>query len=225
MPDTATTVYLIDDHEAFRQSTAWLLEAEDFQVNAFNDAVSFLSYLDQTGVASLDDRACIVSDIRMPSMSGMELLAEAKKRSVQVPILLITGHGDVALAVEAMKKGAANFIEKPFSNQAIVEAIHLALDEANAAKALLSAHAATQNLATAGAAKSDTLSPEAQTRLDRLSMRERQILDAVLEGKTNKMMARALDISIKTVELHRAKMMSKLGAKNAAELFHAVLDR
>ncbi len=205
-------IYLIDDHDAFRESTSWLLEAESFEVQCFSNASEFLERFEP-----IDRPACIVSDVRMPGMSGIELLAEVKKRQILLPILLMTGHGDVPLAVEAMKKGAANFLEKPFTDLAIIEAIQLAMDEPigkNDSAPLV-----------IGAAEPSKLDPLVQARLEKLSTREHQILDAVLTGKTNKMISRDLAISIKTVELHRAKMMSKIGVKNVAELFHAVLER
>jgi two-component system, LuxR family, response regulator FixJ len=203
-----SVVYLIDDHDAFRESTVWLLEAADFTVHSFASGPAFLDqYSPRT------ERACIVSDVRMPGMSGLELLAESKRKGIALPFLFITGHGDVPLAVEAMRCGASNFIEKPFTEEAITQAIELALTDT------ISIQAANSERNFDGKAADE---PEI---LSKLSTRERQVLDLVVAGKPNKIISRELDISIKTVELHRAHMMSKLAVKTVQDLMRVVLSR
>ena len=144
-------------------------------------------------------RCCVVSDIRMPGMSGMELQHELGNAGLSLPLIFITGHGDVSLAVEAMREGAANFIEKPFDAPLLVEAIQ-----------------------TAVANHSPQLASDAMNRLTR---RERQVLDGIMNGKLNKVIASDLKISPKTVELHRANLMAKLGAHNVVELTRVVLGQ
>lgn len=191
-------VYLVDDNEAFRQSTAWLLETAGHEVSAYASGPDFLDdYGRQRHGGSSE---CLVSDIRMPGMSGLQLQEELRRRGIPLPLVFVTAHGDVPMAVEAMRKGAANFIEKPFSDEALLDAIRFACAPPRGAGA------ATYN-----------------DRLARLSPRERQVLDLVVASKPNKIIADILGISIKTVELHRANMMSKLGVKTLPELMKVAL--
>ncbi|HEY6544081.1 MAG TPA: response regulator [Dokdonella sp.] len=195
-------VHLVDDNEPFRRSTAWLLEAADFAVRDYPDAEAFLHALDRAhGVPS---PGCIVSDVRMPGMSGIELHEELQRRRCPLPLVFITAHGDVPLAVQAMRKGAVDFIEKPFDEQTLVHAVSSALSRAGSAPA--------RNAVAAG-------------RLAQLTPRERQVMELVVAGKLNKMVADELGISIKTVELHRANMMTKLGVRNLPDLVRLTLER
>ena len=188
-------VHLVDDNEAFRRSTAWLLEAADFAVRDYPGAHEFLVALDRAhGDATA---GCIVSDIRMPGMSGIELHEELHRRECPLPLIFITAHGDVPLAVQAMRKGAVDFIEKPFDEQTLVHAVNAAIRQC---------------------ADAPARSAEAGKRLALLTPRERQVMDLVVAGKLNKMVADELGISIKTVELHRANMMTKLGVRNLPDL-------
>ena len=199
-PSELLTVYLIDDDDSFRESTAWLLEAADLEVVDYASANDFLHELEQNGPAG--QVGCVVTDLRMPEMNGFELMDELRKRHLSMPVVMITGHGDVPVAVEAMKMGAANFIEKPFDGPVLVETVKRAMREPGA----------------------KLRNPEAtRERLDKLSPRERQVLDLVCAGKLNKTIADVLGISIKTVELHRANMQSKLGARNVQELVRLTL--
>lgn len=195
MSDARTHVLLVDDNEGFRESTTWLLEGKGFGVEAFAAADEVLKRIAMPTVPS---EACVVSDIRMPGMSGIELQAELNKRGCKLPLIFITGHGDIPLAVAAMRDGAADFIEKPFQPETLVQSIEGALRNATARHA-------------------------SGTALDKLTQRERQVLELVVMAKPNKIIADILGISIKTVELHRAHVMSKLGARNIQELIRIAI--
>ncbi len=194
-----TRVFLVDDNDPFRDSTAWLLETADFDVRPYPSAAAFLA--DLPGLRRGDGDECLVSDIRMPQMSGLQLQEALRKQGCTLPLVFVTAHGDVPLAVEAMRKGASNFLEKPFSDDALIDAIRTAV-------------AGARSRAT-GAVESDALA--------RLSPRERQVLDLVVASKPNKIIADILGISIKTVELHRANMMGKLGVRSLPELMKVAL--
>lgn len=190
------TVFLVDDNDGFRDSTAWLLETAGYAVRAFPSGAGFL---DAYSAARHEGEHCLVSDIRMPQMSGLQLQEELLRRGIRIPLVFVTAHGDVPLAVEAMRKGASNFLEKPFSDEALTEAVDVAL--ANARNG------------GGGAAL-----------LAKLSPREKQVLDLVVASKPNKIIADILGISIKTVELHRANMMHKLGVRSVPELMKVALN-
>jgi FixJ family two-component response regulator len=198
--DTMThgTVYLVDDNDAFRDSTRWLLEGEGFAVDVFPSAAAFLARY-RPGSADTGPQL-LVLDVRMPEMSGVQLQDELIKRGASLPIVFITAHGDVPLAVQAMRKGALNFIEKPFADEVLIDAVRNGLQRA------------------AQDQKRDAAGAEAQARVNSLTPRERQVLDLVIEGRLNKTIADTLGISIKTVELHRAHMMEKMGAQSLAHL-------
>ncbi|QQP94685.1 response regulator transcription factor [Lysobacter enzymogenes] len=193
-------IYLVDDNDGFRESTAWLLETAGFEVQAYASAPAFLEAY--AGERHGSGAQCLVSDIRMPLMSGLQLQEELRRRGITLPLVFVTAHGDVPLAVEAMRKGAANFLEKPFSDDGLIEAIRAAV--ANA-----------RNHAGGGEAGDD--------RLARLSPRERQVMDLVVASKPNKIIADVLGISVKTVELHRSNMMNKLGVRSLPELMKVAL--
>ena len=195
-PVNETCVYLVDDHADFRESCAWILAQAHFQVRDFGSAELLLKEFVREPPLP---RSCIVSDIRMPGMSGLELQTELGHRGLSLPLIFVTGHGDVPLAVEAMRRGAANFIEKPFDAPLLIDAIHAAV-----------------------ASHAPQATPSA---LASLTRRERQVLDGIMSGKLNKVIADDLQISPKTVELHRANLMAKLGAHNIVELTRAVLGQ
>lgn len=193
----APLVYLVDDNDGFRDSTAWLLETAGFEPRPYASAATFLAAYEGERHGAREE--CLVSDIRMPGMSGLQLQDELARRGIRLPVVFVTAHGDVPLAVEAMRKGASNFLEKPFSEQALVHAI-------GAAFASRSGHGPQRNPA-----------------LEKLSPRERQVLDLVVASKPNKIIADILGISIKTVELHRANMMAKLGVRSLPDLMKVAL--
>lgn len=194
---TKAMLYLVDDNDGFRDSTAWLLETAGYEVQAYPSGPAFL---DALSAAQPSGEACLVSDMRMPEMSGLQLQEELIKRGSRLPVVFVTAHGDVPLAVEAMRKGASNFLEKPFSDDALTDAVEVAL-----------AHARNN-----GGAEAELLA--------KLSPRERQVLDLVVASKPNKIIADILGISIKTVELHRANMMHKLGVRSLPDLMKVALN-
>ncbi len=185
----AKTVYVIDDDDAVRDSLATMLGIAGFEAEAFESAVAFLD------TTPLPTHGCVVSDVRMPGCTGLQLLNQLKAVGSHLPVVLITGHGDIPLAVEAMRAGAADFIEKPFDRHTIVEAIQRALDPGPAGSA---------------SAVND--------RLDALTQREREVLEGLTAGKANKVIARDLGISPRTVEVHRANLMLKMNAASFSDL-------
>jgi FixJ family two-component response regulator len=189
----AAAVWLVDDNESFRRSTAWLLEVEGFEVRDFGSAEAALAaLLVESGPAA------VLSDVRMPGITGVDLVRRLHAERPHLPVVLITGHGDVALAVAAMREGAVDFIEKPFEVGRVVHALREAIDQGRVKAA-----------------------PRAK--LDALTRRERQVLDLVVAGRLNKQIADELNVSIKTVELHRSNMMNKLGVRHLADLLKLVL--
>ncbi len=195
------TVYVVDDDEAVRDSVQWLLEGQDYRVRCFESAEGFLARYDAREVA------CLIVDIRMDGMSGLELQDRLIERNSPLPIAFITGHGDVPLAVDTMKKGALDFIQKPFNEQQLVPLVERMLEQARA------------NFAEhQQAASRDAL-------LSKLTGREAQVLERIVAGRLNKQIADDLGISIKTVEAHRANIMEKLGANTVADLLKIALGQ
>jgi len=184
-------VYVVDDDDAVRNAVRLLFSTADLDVETFPSAAAFLERAD------LERRCCVLLDIRMPGMTGTDLHDELRGRGVRAPVIFITGHGDIPMAVEAMRKGAYDFIEKPFDDEQLLQQVLSALSE-----------------------ESGEL-PKAA--LPVLSARQRAVLDRVLEGKPNRQIAEELAISLKTVEIHRARIMQKFGVKTAAELFRRCL--
>ncbi len=193
------TVYVVDDDEAVRDSLQWLLEGKDYRVRCYDSAESFMARFDPREVA------CLICDIRMDGMSGLELQDKLMERKSPLPIVFITGHGDVPMAVDTMKKGAMDFIEKPFKEDALVALVERMLAQAN------SAFSQSQEAASREAL------------LARLTTREAQVLERIVAGRLNKQIADDLGISIKTVEAHRANVMEKLNANTVADLLKTAL--
>jgi FixJ family two-component response regulator len=195
------TVYVVDDDEAVRDSLQWLLEGKDYRVRCFESAEAFLSRFDPREVA------CLIADIRMGGMSGMELQDRLIERQSPLPIVLITGHGDVPMAVESMKKGALDFIQKPFNEDQLVSLVERMLDKARDSFAV---HQQTANR---------------EALMAKLTSREAQVLERIVAGRLNKQIADDLGISIKTVEAHRANIMEKLNAGTVADLLKIALGQ
>jgi two-component system response regulator FixJ len=199
MPSDADIVHVVDDDEAMRDSMAFLLRAENFQVQTYADATAFLNALPQI------KGGCVVTDVRMPGMSGIELLQRLRELKVSVPIIVVSGHGDVPLAVEAMKTGALDFIEKPFDDDVFLRAVRTALS-AHAVDSQREAQKATIN-----------------SRLESLSNREREVLEGLVAGHPNKTIAYDLGISPRTVEIYRANVMEKMQAGSLSDLVRMAL--
>lgn len=187
-------VYVVDDDQAVRDSLRWLIESIGHQVNTYGNAQAFLDDYDP------DRPGCIVLDVRMPGMSGLDLQDRLRERGIQIPIIVITGHGDVPMAVRAMKSGALDFVEKPFSDQVLLERIQQALD-------LDSEYREKHQRIRDIAARHASLTP-----------REREVMDQVVAGHANKVIAYELGVSMKTVEAHRGKVMRKMKARSLSDL-------
>jgi two-component system, LuxR family, response regulator FixJ len=193
------TIFVVDDDQAMRTSLKWLIESTGMQVRTFDSADAFLAAY-YPGCAG-----CLLLDVRMPGMSGLELQNYMAREGYRLPVIIITGHGDVGMAVKAMKAGAADFIEKPFHDEDLLGSIRNALD-------LDQRRRVTQANRF-----------EIAARLADLTPREHEIMGMVTEGKSNKEMAAALGVSTKTVEAHRARVMEKMRAESLAELVRMAL--
>jgi two-component system response regulator FixJ len=195
----ADMVHVVDDDEAVRDSLSFLLMTAGLNVQTYESATAFLATAESLA------GGCIISDVRMPGLSGLDLIRALKTREETTPVIIITGHGDVPMAVEAMKIGAADFLEKPFDDGTLLAAIRNALDRAHAEDA--------QN------EESNAI----RERLASLSQRERQVLDRLVTGQANKVIAFELDISPRTVEVYRANVMTKMQAGSLSELVRMAL--
>ncbi|RXH35167.1 MULTISPECIES: response regulator FixJ [Bradyrhizobium] len=187
-------VYVIDDDAAMRDSLNFLLDSAGFGVTLFDDALAFLDALPGLGFG------CVVSDVRMPGLDGIELLKRMKAQQSPFPILIMTGHGDVPLAVEAMKLGAVDFLEKPFDDDRLTAMIESAIRQAEPA------------------AKNEAVAHDIAARVASLSPRERQVMEGLIAGLSNKLIAREYDISPRTIEVYRANVMTKMQANSLSEL-------
>ena len=206
LPTTANdTVFIVDDDEAVRDSLSWLLEANGYRVRAFASAEAFLA----TALPELLSYpvACLILDVRMDGMSGLELQDRLLAEGIVVPTVFITGHGDVPMAVNTMKKGAIDFIQKPFDEAMLRELVERMLAKSRA------------DVQAAQAAQA------AQSLLSRLTAREQQVLERIVAGRLNKQIADDLNISIKTVEAHRANIMEKLNVNTVADLLKLALSQ
>ncbi len=187
-------VFIVDDDASVRDSLRWLIESVQLSVQCFATAQEFLDGYDnqQTG--------CVVLDVRMPGISGLDLQEELKQQNFVLPVIIITGHADVPMAVRAFKSGVFDFIEKPFNDQRLIDRIQQAIEKSRSQKVSIQRR------------------QDARDRLKKLSSREKQVLDCIVAGYSNKTMARELDISVKTVETHRVNLMSKMEAGSVSEL-------
>jgi len=188
------TIFVIDDDEAVRQSLEFLLKTAGIKVRSFESAKAFLDVLQQV------ESGCVITDVRMPEITGIDLLRKVKEVKPDLPVIVITGHGDIALAVEAMKIGAVDFLEKPFDDDHLLTAVNSALEqEADVAQRKAEVNGIHEKLAA-------------------LSNRERQVLEGLVAGNANKNIAFDLGISPRTVEIYRANLMTKMAANSLSDL-------
>ncbi len=187
-------VHVIDDDDALRDSLRFLLASAKFDVETYESATAFLAAMPQI------KGGCIITDVRMPGLSGIELLRKLKTLSIDLPVIIMTGHGNVALAVDAMKVGAIEFIEKPFDDVVLLKAVRVALDRYGKEM------------------KKDAEKAQVRERLHSLSQREREVLEGLIAGHPNKIIASDLKISPRTVEIYRAHVMTKMEADSLSEL-------
>ena len=199
MPPPEPTVFVVDDDRAMRESLTWLLDSVGLRVRSYANARDFLAEYDPA------QPGCLVLDVRMPGMSGLDLQAELASRGAELPTIVITGHAEVSMAVRAVKAGAIDFIEKPFSDQLLLDRVRQALEIDLEAREVRRRR------------------EDARRRLATLTAREREVLDLVVAGKANKEIASALGLSTKTVEVHRAHVMSKMCVDSLAELIRITL--
>jgi two-component system response regulator FixJ len=199
MPSEPAIVHVIDDDEALRDSLAFLLRTADLEVVSHASAAAFLDSLPLTGLT------CIITDVRMPGLTGIDLLRRVKELGIEVPVIVITGHGDVPLAVEAMRFGAVDFLEKPFDDEILLQSVRAALRQ------------------QAGTAKRQSERAEIEGRLATLSPRERDVLGGLVAGRANKQIAFELGISPRTVEIYRANLMDKMQAGSLSDLVRMAL--
>jgi FixJ family two-component response regulator len=200
MKEKPATVFVVDDDEAVRTSLRLLLKSVGLPVETFASAQEFLDQFDPSRAG------CLVLDIRMPGMSGLELQQHLNDRHSIMPIVFITGHGDVPMAVEAMQAGAVDFIQKPFRDQDLIDRINRALDKDREMRSELRER------------------DEIRRRMSQLTPREREVLELVTQGKANKVIAGDLNVSQRTVEIHRARVMEKMGANSLAHLVRMVIE-
>jgi len=199
---TQPPVYIIDDDEAILESLDALFSSVGMKVATFASAQVFLDFLDRQSSPCV---GCLLVDVQMPGLSGLELQAQLAQRQPHLPVIVITGHGDIAMAVRAMKAGAKDFIEKPFNEQTLLEQVQACLAENRRTQQELDELQATQ------------------TRLAQLTQRERSVLALLMQGKPSKMIADNLGISPKTVDVHRSNIMDKVGVRSLAELIRRVI--
>jgi RNA polymerase sigma factor (sigma-70 family) len=200
MKEKATTVFIVDDDDAVRSSLRLLFKSLGLATTAYASAQEFLAGYDP------DQPGCLVLDVRMPGMSGLELQQQLSMRGAMIPVIFITGHGDIPMAVEAMQHGAFDFLQKPFRDQDLLDRVQRAIERDAENR---SAVRATEQI---------------RERLESLTPREREVLDLVLQGKANKVIAGDLGVSQRTVEIHRARVMEKMEARSVAQLVRMVMD-
>ena len=187
-------IHLVDDDEAVRHSASFMLRHAGFAVKTYSDGVAFLESAQQAALG------CILLDVQMPHMDGLEVQQRLNDLGISLPVIVLTGHGDVEVAVKAMKAGAVDFVEKPYEKQTLVSALTRAFERLEARS------------------HKDVLTDEAKGRIERLTPRERDVLIGLVDGFTNKMIAETLDISPRTVEIHRANLMEKLDAPSLSSV-------
>ncbi len=192
-------IYVVDDDDTFRKSLQWLLESVGLGVKTFATANDFLDAFVP------GSPGCLVLDIRMPGMSGLQLQDQLVARGIRLPVIFVTGHGDVPMAVAAVKKGALDFIQKPYNDQQLLDLVNSALRRDTELR------------------EQDARSEAVSGLISSMTPREREVMDSVVAGKSNKIIAEELGVTIKTVEAHRARVMEKMGAESLAHLVHLVM--
>lgn len=190
------TVFVVDDDESIRHSLRWLLESAKLTVEDYSSADEFLQHVDT------DQTGCLILDVRMPGMSGLQLQETLLARTSTLPIIILTGHGDIPMAVRAMSQGSFDFVQKPFNGPQLLERVHAAIER-------------SQQLF-----RDKTDRTEIQKRYDSLTPREQQVLEHIVAGKANKVIAFDMDVSLRTVEVHRHRVMEKMQARSVADLIH-----
>jgi two-component system response regulator FixJ len=200
MKEKPTTIFVVDDDDAVRSSLKLLLKSVGLPAVAAASAQEFLANYD------VDQPGCLVLDVRMPGMSGLELQEQLNLRGAMIPVIFITGHGDIPMAVEAMQHGAFDFLQKPFRDQELIDRVQSALARDRDNRERLRARDAIRE------------------RFESLTPREREVLDLVTQGKANKVMAGDLGVSQRTIEIHRARVMEKMEASSLAHLVRMVMD-
>lgn len=199
MTSQENTVYIVDDDPSVRHSLTFLIESVGQQVKTYSSPSEFLAEYREEGPG------CLILDVRMPEISGLDVQEQLNKDGFTLPIIIITGHADVPMAIRALKAGAFDFIEKPFNDQVLIERIQQAIEHCH-------------NLT-----KKHQQRQESMDRLSKLTPREKQVLEGVVAGKSNKVIAKELDISIKTIEVHRANLMAKMDADSLSDLIRKTL--
>jgi len=199
MPSDKAVVHVIDDDEAMRESLAFLLSAVGMEVRTYESALGFLD------IAPNAEAGCVITDVRMPGLSGVDLLRRLRELKLGIPVIVITGHGDVPLAVEAMKIGALDFLEKPFDDEVLLASVRSALNQLNQDQ------------------KRQAERNEIERRLAALSNRERDVLEGLVSGHANKQIAYDLGISPRTIEIYRANLMTKMQAASLSDLVRMAL--
>ncbi len=195
---TDAIIHVVDDDTAMCESLRWLIESVGFQVKIYPGAKAFLDNYQDGGTG------CLLLDVRMPEMSGLELQEQLNKNHIEIPIIFITGHGDVPMAVRAMKAGALEFLNKPFNDQELLDCINRAIEYDSQRR------------------QSSSERNHIMERLDQLTTRERQVLKELVTGKLNKVIAADLELSIKTIELHRSNIMRKLQSRSLAQIISMI---
>jgi len=197
-PMSDRTIFVVEDDASVRESLRALLESADYKVIDFGSALEFVAADERKG-------SCVIADVRMPGMNGLELQEEMVKRGSKLPVIIITGHGDVSMAVRAMKAGAIDFLEKPFDDEVMLDCVRRALDVMNKKRDLLKE------------------AQSASAQISRLTPRELEVLEQLVAGRSNKLVARELSISPRTVEIHRARIMDKLKARGLSDLVRTAI--
>jgi len=194
------TIFIVDDDPAIQESLSWLLETVGYQIRSFLSAQEFLNAF------TPEMCGCMILDIRLPGMSGLQLQQKMSADGIRLPVIIISGHGDIPMAVKAMQQGALTFLEKPFRDQELLDSIQDALEQDDKNKKINELNAATEE------------------RLSTLTPREKEVLERIVIGDSNRIIGEHCGISVKTVEVHRARVMEKMQAKNLPQLVQMVLS-